>query len=254
MGAIAAQLADRVVVTSDNPRSEAPDAIIGADPARPRPADEVDVQSRTGRAPSPKRWRRPRRPTWCCWPARAMRTTGNRRHSAAVLGPGTRRAARWQAAAPGWPHECHDDAAAGSPLAGPAPTLVGDAQRGASARAHRHAHPGSRRPVRGAARRALRCQRLSGRGARQGRGGGAGRARRWPQAGLPGLEVADAKQALAQLATALARAVHAAADRRDRQQRQDHGDADDRHHPARLPTARPPSPRRATSTTTSACR
>ena len=73
MAAVAEKQADRVVVTSDNPRSEKPEAIIsqilrgfaqpecGAGRSRPRPRHRA------------RHWRRPRPRTWCSWPARATR-------------------------------------------------------------------------------------------------------------------------------------------------------------------------------------
>ena len=74
MGQLAAELADLPVVTSDNPRTEDPDAIID------------DVERGMGSvAPSPhrrpagghraRRWRRRGRATPCCSPARDMRPT-----------------------------------------------------------------------------------------------------------------------------------------------------------------------------------
>ena len=74
MAAVAEKKADRVVVTSDNPRSEKPEDIISqillglsrsGMRARCRPI---------ARWPSPKPSRRRRRRTWCCWPARGTRT------------------------------------------------------------------------------------------------------------------------------------------------------------------------------------
>jgi hypothetical protein len=75
MGAIAQRLADRVVVTSDNPRHENPQAIVDQIVAgmKERFAKvQVEVDRRR---PSCRPWPRPVRRTWCCWPARATRTT-----------------------------------------------------------------------------------------------------------------------------------------------------------------------------------
>ena len=93
----------------------------------------------------------------------------------------------------------HDDARPGAGLDSRRPP----GRRSATAdpaRAHRHPHPGGRRPVRRAEGRALRRQRLPGRRAlaRRGRGHRAPRARRPPA--LPGLEVPDTLAALGALA------------------------------------------------------
>ena len=83
MGAIGARLADLVFVTSDNPRTEDPlaiiDEIVAGVPAEHRGAWS---SSRTGARRSRCRWRRPAPATWCSSPARAMnraRLIGDRR-------------------------------------------------------------------------------------------------------------------------------------------------------------------------------
>ena len=80
-------------------------------------------------------------------------------------------------------------------------------RRAIAPRAQRHPHAAARRPVRGAAGRALRRPRLPAAGARRRRRGRARRARAWLEAGLPGLQVADTRAALGALAAALARAA-----------------------------------------------
>ena len=62
MGEIAARLADRVIVTSDNPRSEDPEAIIDEILAGTGPAVEHDVDRRRRIAAGHRR--RPTRVTW----------------------------------------------------------------------------------------------------------------------------------------------------------------------------------------------
>jgi UDP-N-acetylmuramoyl-L-alanyl-D-glutamate--2,6-diaminopimelate ligase len=63
MGAAAQAGADRVVVTSDNPRLEPPQAIID-EILRVRRGAAVLVEPDRA-APSPPRWRGPTRATWC---------------------------------------------------------------------------------------------------------------------------------------------------------------------------------------------
>ena len=80
MGMVAARLSDVVVITSDNPRSEAPEAIID-EIKRGIPAGEAaasgrvpDVMTVVDRAEAIDRAVAPRgRATWCWWPARATR-------------------------------------------------------------------------------------------------------------------------------------------------------------------------------------
>ena len=73
MAAVAEKQADRVVVTSDNPRSEKPGAIISQillGLARPEAAQ---VEPDRAEGDPPRRWPRPRPKTSCCWPAAATR-------------------------------------------------------------------------------------------------------------------------------------------------------------------------------------
>ncbi len=184
MGRIAQQRADAVIVTSDNPRNEAPGAIlheillgtvagttVQAEPERDAAiaraiadADGRDVVLIAGKGHEDyQETAGVRRPFSDAAHARAALA---RRESAAGGDAGARHERR-----------SHAHAAAGPcPRAGPHPAGAprGRARHAPSARAHRHAHAAGGRPVRGAARRTLRCQRFPRAGACGRRGSGPG--------------------------------------------------------------------------------
>ena len=72
MGAIAEKIADGVVVTSDNPRSEDPQSIIEQIAAGMKDASKAR-RSKTARARSCKRSAAQRAKTSSCWPARGTK-------------------------------------------------------------------------------------------------------------------------------------------------------------------------------------
>jgi UDP-N-acetylmuramyl tripeptide synthase len=97
MAAVAERQADHVVVTSDNPRSEKPDAIIAQVLRGFSRPDAAQVQPDRAASPSPTCSRRRPRKTWCSSPARATRP--GRRLPASASSSRTRpmRCGRWHA-------------------------------------------------------------------------------------------------------------------------------------------------------------
>ena len=65
MGEIAAELADDIVITDDNPRTEPPQAIAAGIVAGHPGGPAVSHRTRSRHAPSAKRWSMPARTTWC---------------------------------------------------------------------------------------------------------------------------------------------------------------------------------------------
>ena len=230
MGAVAAALADRIVVTSDNPRGEDPAAIASAvvrgirEAGHRRWAVEIDRRAAVNGAIASAKWgdvvliagkgRRPIRSRAAC--ARRSPTpakpTRRLRRGARHDGYGNRRPSRRRPRA--W------------------------RQRALPARDHRQPSASRGRPVRRTQGRALRRPRLRARGTRARCRGGAGRR---GSRGRGGSRHAHCRERAAGGARpacrALALALRHPARSRRRQQRQDDGEGDARGHPARTTEA-----------------
>ncbi len=226
MGAVAGRHADRVVVTSDNPRDEPPAAIVGQVGGRCRPPGR-------DRDRRPARGHRTRGGRRRCARRRADRRQGprglpgDRRRAASVLR--CRRSRRGARAQEGRAMMTLEQANAMLPGS----MIVGDADI-----RFERVHSDTRTLQAGDLFVALKGEHsrrapVPRAGRRAGRRGGAGHAR--PVCGRA-LRAAGERHAAGAAAAGrgLAPPLRPAADRGDRQQRQDHRDADDRVDPARL--------------------
>ena len=182
MGQLAAELADLPVVTSDNPRTEDPDAIID-DVERGMGAAPRICASPTGAWRSPRRWARPR-------PGDTLLLAGKGHETYQVIGTEKQPFDEREIvlAALGAAHESLDRCASAARA-----RACRRARPSAPCTARLHRHPDHRagRAVRGAGGGAVRRPRLPGRGARprartaavvrRGHGAGAGprAASRW---------------------------------------------------------------------------
>jgi hypothetical protein len=227
MGAIAQRLADRVVVTSDNPRHENPQAIVDQIVAGMKEAGSLKVQIEVDRRLAILQT------LAAAGPQDVVLLAGKGHEDyqdvAGVKHPSRTRGGPGRAA--------RQERRVTELTLSLAAQLIPGAQRlGEGDPVLRRVHTDTRTLAAGDCFVALRGERFDAhdflpQAAAAGAVAVIG-SRGVAACGLPGLQVADTLQALQQLATGW-RAPQPAADRGDRQQRQDHHHADDRQHPAR---------------------